>query len=196
MTPLSERFTRALTFATELHAEQVRKGSEVAYISHLMAVCALVIEHGGDEDEAIAALLHDAVEDQGGQETRRAILHRFGQRVAEIVDGCTDAVGHPKPPWRDRKERYIAHIATAEPSVLLVSAADKVHNARAILTDYRRLGEALWDRFRGGRQTLWYYRSLLDAYRRADPPTHVAELVEELGRVYDQIAQIAQIGEG
>src|SRR5262249_41201230 len=138
---LSSRFREALVFAAELHRDQVRKGTTVPYVAHLLGVAGIVLEHGADEDEAIAALLHDAVEDQGGPPTREAIRRRFGERVAAIVDGCTDADKTPPPPWRARKEACVAHVRHASPSVLLVSAADKLHNSRAILNDYRLDGE-------------------------------------------------------
>src|SRR5947209_2209991 len=128
---LTLRFEDALVFATQLHAGQRRKGSATPYVAHLLAVAAIVLENEGNEDEAIAALLHDAIEDQGGAPTREMIRERFGNRVVEIVDGCTDAEVIPKPPWRARKEAYIAHLRGATPSVRLVSAADKLHNARA-----------------------------------------------------------------
>ncbi|AFZ27746.1 hypothetical protein Cylst_5751 [Cylindrospermum stagnale PCC 7417] len=177
---LSERFTAALTYATELHAKQVRKGSGVPYIAHLLGVTSIALEHGANEDEAIASLLHDAIEDQGGAATRAEIRQRFGENVTAIVDACTDADTTPKPPWKQRKQAYIAHIPTASPSVLLVSAADKLYNAQSILRDYRIVGETLWQRFQGGRTgTLWYYRALVDAFNK----TKVTPLVEELERV-------------
>jgi len=163
---LSTRFEDALTFATRLHADQTRKGTTIPYISHLLAVTSIVLEQGGNEDEAIAALLHDAIEDQGGASTREEIRRLFGERVVEIVDGCTDAEVVPKPPWRTRKEAYIAHLRDAPASVRLVSAADKLHNARAILADYRSVGESLWQRFHGGK---------------------TGTLVEELERVVSEI---------
>ncbi len=163
---LSLRFDEALIFAASLHRDQIRKGSNVPYISHLLTVAGVALEYGADEDEAIAALLHDAVEDQGGAETREEIRRRFGDRVVEIVDGCSDSDSIPKPPWKERKDAYIAHLATASPSVRLVSAADKLCNARAILKDYRLVGEALWERFKGGREgTLRYYRALVTALK-------------------------------
>src|SRR5437660_4807656 len=125
---LTARFEEALTFATQLHAQQVRKGTRIPYVAHLLAVTALVLENGGDEDEAIAALLHDAIEDQGGAATREEIRRHFGNRVVEIVDGCTDAEVIPKPPWRPRKETFIAHLREASASVRLVVASDKLHN--------------------------------------------------------------------
>ena len=185
---LSARFDEALGYARRLHAGQVRKGAAIPYIAHLLAVTAIVLEHGGEEDEAIAALLHDAVEDQGGSATRTEIRHRFGEHVAAIVDGCTDAETVPKPPWRARKEAYVAHIAHASQSVRLVSAADKLHNARAILADYRQHGDGLWARFTGGRDcTLWYYRALADAFRAGGS----TPLIEELERTVRELEQLA-----
>jgi len=153
--------------ANRLHANQTRKGTSTPYIAHLLAVAALVIENGGKEDEAIAALLHDAVEDQGGQETRDEIRRRFGDIVVSIIDGCTDTDQVPKPPWRERKEEYIARLRKeTSDSVRLVSLADKVHNARTIIADHSQVGDAVWARFNGGKEgTLWYYRSLVDAFR-------------------------------
>lgn len=186
---LSQHFEEALVFATQLHAAQRRKGSSIPYISHLLAVCSIVLEYGGNEDEAIAALLHDAIEDQGGPLAREEIRRRFGETVVEIVDGCTDTDAFPKPPWRQRKEVYIAHIRTASASVRLVSAADKLHNARSVLADYRILGDALWQRFRGGKEgTLWNFRALVDALRAAG----TSPLVEELERVVSEIEQLVE----
>jgi GTP pyrophosphokinase len=185
---LGARFEEALSYAARLHRTQVRKGSGVAYVSHLLAVAAIVLENGGSEDEAIAALLHDAVEDQGGASTLRGIRERFGDTVAAIVEGCTDTDQTPKPPWRPRKEAYVAHLASASPSVRLVSAADKLHNARTIVADYRRLGEDLWGHFTGGREgTLWYYRALVNAFRAHG----VTPLVAELERVVGEMETLA-----
>lgn len=185
---LSERFTQALTYATRLHAQQVRKGSGVPYIAHLLGVASIALEYGADEDEAIAALLHDAVEDQGGEATREEIRRYFGENVTAIVDGCTDADTTPKPPWRQRKEAYITHILTASPSVVLVSAADKLYNAQSILKDYRVLGDSVWQRFQGGRDgTLWYYRAIVDAFNQ----TGITPLVAELGRVVSELEVLA-----
>ena len=186
---LTTRFDEALAFTSRLHAPQVRKGTAIPYLSHLLAVAGLVLESGASEDEAIAALLHDAVEDQGGAAAREEIRRRFGDSVVQIIDGCTDADVIPKPPWRERKEKYIAHIREASPSVRLVSAADKLHNARAILADYRVMGEALWDRFNGGKEgTLWYYRSLVEVFRQVSDST---PLVEELDRVVTELERLA-----
>lgn len=186
---LGPRFEDALMYAAKLHASQIRKGSRVPYVSHLMAVASIALEYGADEDEAIAALLHDAIEDQGGSKAREEIRGRFGDRVVEIVDGCTDADTKPKPPWRERKEAYIAHIKDASPSVHLVSAADKLSNARAILKDYRSLGDKLWERFKGGKEgTLWYYRSLSDVFLAVYP----SPLADELDRVVSEIERRVQ----
>ena len=185
---LSTRFEEALLFATKLHAGQWRKGTTIPYIAHLLAVTAIVLENGGNEDVAIAALLHDAIEDQGGDFTRQEIRRRFGDTVVAIVDGCTDSDVYPKPPWRARKEVYIAHLRGASQSVRLVAAADKLHNARAVLADYRVVGESLWLRFHGGKEgTLWYYRSVADALRDSGR----TPLIDELGRVVTEIEQIA-----
>ena len=186
---LSERFTEAMKLAAQLHSAQLRKGTNIPYVSHLLGVTSLVLEHGGNEDEAIAALLHDAVEDQGGKETLELIRTRFGEHVAGIVEGCTDSYQTPKPPWRTRKENYIAHLSDASASVLLVSNADKLHNARAILNDLRVLGESIWQRFSGGRDgTLWYYRSLANAFNQLDRNG----LAQELERVVSEIEQMSQ----
>jgi len=164
---LGTRFHRAFLFAAEKHAGQTRKASTIPYIAHLIGVASLVLEAGGDEDLAIAALLHDVVEDCGGTPMLKQVRRRFGARVARVVDGCTDAYTIPKPPWRERKESYISHLRTADPDTRLVSAADKLNNVRSILSDYRQLGEAIWSRFNGGREgTLWYYRTLCDEFLR------------------------------
>lgn len=164
---LSERFSDALVYAHHLHADQTRKGAEVPYISHLMAVSSLVLEQNADEETAIAALLHDALEDQGGPETRREITSRFGEKVLAVVEGCTEKQAEPKPPWKERKENYIRKLASASPEVLLVSLADKVHNARGIWADYQIVGESIWSRFNGGREgSLWYYRALVEGFRQ------------------------------
>jgi len=189
---LSQRFEDALVYSARLHAKQIRKGTTIPYVSHLLGVAGIVLEHGGNEVETIAALLHDAVEDQGGADTREEIRRRFGDAVVSIVDGCTDAEVIPKPPWKERKEQYIARLSHASPSILLVSAADKLHNARAILGDYRALGENLWDRFNGGKEgTLWYYKSLVDAFKQAAAGTALAPLIEELERVVGEIEKLS-----
>ena len=148
----------------DLHRSQQRKGSSVPYVAHVLGVSSLVLENGGDEDTAIAALLHDAVEDQGGHATQAEIEARFGPVVGAIVHGCTESADDPKPPWRTRKEHHLGRLRDASASVQLVAACDKLYNAQSILADYADLGEALWSRFSGGREgVLWYYRSALNA---------------------------------
>lgn len=158
----SDRVVHAFALANELHAGQRRKGSGVPYLTHLMAVAALVGEHGGDEDTLIAALLHDAVEDQGGQETLARIEAVFGPGVAKLVDAASDAYTHPKPAWRERKESHLARLANAPAEVRLLVAADKLHNARDLAAALHRQGEGAWAHFTGGREgTLWYYTEML-----------------------------------
>jgi GTP pyrophosphokinase len=186
---LSSRFSEALGFAAALHARQKRKVSGTPYVGHLLAVTAIVLEHGGGEDEAIAALLHDAIEDQGGPPVRAEILRRFGSQVTEIVDGCTDTDVIPKPPWRARKEAHLAHLRTASESVCLVVAADKLDNSRSLLREFRSHGPSLWDHFRGGRDgTLWYFGAAIEALRHAAP----APLVDELDSVVSRLALAAK----
>lgn len=186
---LSNRFSEALIYATELHATQVRKGSGVPYIAHLLGTASIALEYGASEDEAIAALLHDAIEDCGGLPIREAIRTRFGDNVTAIVDGCTDSDTTPKPPWRQRKEAYIAHILTASGSVRLVSAADKLYNARSIVKDYRQLGDRVWERFQGKKDgTLWYYNSLVAAFRKAE----LTPIVEELDRTVLELDKLSE----
>src|SRR6476469_1780627 len=183
---LSNRFSEALTYAAELHATQLRKGSGVPYIAHLLGTASIALEYGASEDEAIAALLHDAIEDQGGATTREAIRRRFGDTVTAIVDGCTDSDATPKPPWRQRKQAYIDRISTASGSVRLVSAADKLYNVRSIVKDYRQLGDTIWERFKGGKEgSLWYYRSLVEALRKAE----LTPIVEELDSTLFELEQ-------
>ena len=186
----AECVLRASALAIELHQHQVRKGTTVPYVSHLFGVASLVLEDGGDGEETAAALLHDAVEDQGGRPTLERIRAEFGDRVAAIVEACSDSIpepDRPKPPWRPRKEAYLAHLQTVvadaehDPlarSILRVGSADKVHNLRSILADYRVFGDAIWDRFNGGRDgTLWYYRTLVEIYRAA-PPGRSCDVLE------------------
>ncbi len=199
--PLSDKFNDALVYAARLHREQPRKGQDIPYVGHLLGVASLVLESGGDEEMAIAALLHDAVEDQGGQPRLEEIRKMFGARVAHIVEGCTDSDEidpERKPPWCERKEKYIAHVEhKADAEVRLVSAADKVHNARAILSDHYEMEDRVFDRFSGKKQgTLWYYRALVDAFRAAEArDNHPADgsaqgrhrLINELARVVDEL---------
>jgi GTP pyrophosphokinase len=172
----------------QLHANQVRKGTDIPYVSHLLGVAGLAMEYGATEDEAIGALLHDAVEDQGGKPTLEEIRRRFGENVAAIVDGCTDTDVQPKPPWRERKEAYIDHVRHASPSICLVSACDKLHNARCILSDVRFEGDAAYERFTGKKEgSLWYYRSLADAFVGKIP----RRLADELERVVAELERLA-----
>ena len=186
----SPHLIEGLRVAAELHSRQRRKGSGVPYLAHLLGTCSIALEYGADEDEAIAALLHDAIEDVEPVGDARAAVAAFGERVLRIVEGCTDTDEYPKPPWRARKEAYIDHLADADASVLLVSAADKLHNARSMNADLRRHGAATWDRFNGGRDgSLWYYRALIDAFRAN--PAHDAALVEELDRAVSEMEALA-----
>lgn len=163
---LTERFDRALLLATGLHRDQVRKGTSIPSVSHLLAVTALVLKHGGAEDDAIAAGLHDAAEDLGGLPTLARIRADFGERVADLVAAVSDTFAAEKPPWRERKERYLAHLAEADPGAVRISLADKLHNARCTLNDVRAIGAEAWTRFKGGRDgTLWYLRGVLSVAR-------------------------------
>lgn len=190
---LGPRFDDAFLFAAEKHAAQTRKRTDVPYISHLMSVAALVLEAGGDEDQAIAALLHDVVEDCGGEPMLEEVRGRFGDRVAKIVQGCTDAYAVPKPPWKQRKLDYLELLRSADDDIRLVSAADKLHNVRTILTDYRREGDSVWDRFSGRRDgTLWYYRAVLEVLRVGRPN----RLVDELQRVVTELESLTRTGMG
>ncbi|MFN2151430.1 MAG: HD domain-containing protein [Anaerolineales bacterium] len=186
---LTPRFEEALVFATQLHAQQIRKGSQTPYVAHLLGVTALVLENGGDEDTAMAALLHDAVEDQGGLKTLNEIRKRFGTRVAEIVEACSDTFTFPKPPWRKRKQAYLDHLPHTTPEARLVSLADKLHNARSILRDLSQDGELVWNKFNGGKQgTLWYYHSLVEIFQQLEDNF----LVAELSRVVTQIEELSK----
>jgi (p)ppGpp synthase/HD superfamily hydrolase len=186
--PLGARFRRALVYAARIHANQFRKGTTSPYTAHLLGVASIVLTHGGDEDEAIAALLHDAVEDQGGKPRLRDIGMKFGVRVARIVAGCTDADTEPKPPWLERKKKFLQHLRHADASVRLVSAADKFYNAEETLAGLRRHQGAVWSRFKGGKQgTLWYYSEVAKILRRRGPK----ELVAELGRVVEELRRMA-----
>jgi (p)ppGpp synthase/HD superfamily hydrolase len=186
---LSPKFEEALVYATQLHGGQLRKKTQVPYIGHLLGVAAIALEYEADETEAIGALLHDAVEDGGGPERQREIEKRFGKAVGEIVAGCTDSDETPKPPWRERKEKYIAHLRNASASIRLVSAADKLHNARAIVHNLREEGEDVWSRFKAGKEgALWYYRALVTAFREHGKHP----LIKELDRVVSEMERLAR----
>ncbi len=173
-------FGKALEMVINLHGEQLRKGTNTPYISHLFATCALVLENGGRENQAIAALLHDAAEDQGGKETLDNIEKQFGLEVYQIVLDCSDTLDTPKPPWKERKENYLNKLELIPASSRLVSFADKVHNVRSILFDYRLSGDLLWDRFKADKMSiLWYYNALHAKFKKIDEPAH-RRLLDEL----------------
>lgn len=185
------RLSKAFNYAYQIHNNQLRKGTMIPYIAHLLSVAALVLEAGGDEDQVIAALLHDAAEDQGGEETLNQIQHLFGDRVASIVEGCSDTLTSPKPPWRGRKMAYLAHLPDASPDVRLVSLADKLHNARSILREIKKDGIGILRKFNGGKTgTLWYYTQLVEIYQRFEQNF----LVDELAQTVDQIKIIVEEG--
>ena len=192
---LTERFDRALVLATEHHRRQLRKGTTIPYVSHLLGVTSLVLEMGGSETEAIGALLHDAVEDGGGRAMLERIRDEFGEDAARIVEANSDSESEPKPPWGRRKTEYLEAIAHKQPDELRVSLADKLHNARAILLDYRTYGDGLWDRFKTGEgaSIRWYYRSLYEAFsaRRDALGQRAAPALEELGRTVAEIDRLA-----
>jgi (p)ppGpp synthase/HD superfamily hydrolase len=174
---LGTRLQRAFRYAAEKHDGQTRKQTAVPYLSHLMAVASLVLEAGGDEDMAIAALLHDVVEDCGGMPRLREVRKQFGSRVAKMVEGCTDSFSEPKREWMERKNGYLREVKHADIKTRLVSASDKLHNVRTILADYRQHGEAIWMRFSGKKEgTLWYYRALSDEYQSRSPNRITREL--------------------
>jgi (p)ppGpp synthase/HD superfamily hydrolase len=188
---LTDRFDDALAYASRLHRAQQRKGSAIPYVSHLLAVAAIALENGADEDQAIAALLHDAVEDHGGLPRLAEIRARFGAGVAAMVADCTDAYEEPKPAWRARKEAYVTSLASKPARSLAVSLADKTHNTAAINADLRAHGAAVWDRFTGGRDgTLWYYRALADAFRANAPGIAAERLAREVGEMEELAARV------
>lgn len=192
-TILTDRFDRAVLYATHVHGGQVRKGTSTPYVAHLLAVSATVREYGGDEDQAIAALLHGSVEDQGGKARLEDVRNRSGDRVARVVAACSDSLADTakcerKEDWHKRKEAYLAHLDTADDDVLRVSLADKVHNARAILRDLRKpeVGQTIWSRFdQPHDKTLWYYRCLADRFRNRWP----GQLADELHEIVEVLEQ-------
>jgi (p)ppGpp synthase/HD superfamily hydrolase len=183
---LTGQFSKALVYAELKHHNQVRKGGDIPYVGHLLTVAGLVINDGGSEAQAIAALLHDAVEDQGGPPTLEEIKANFGDEVARIVEECSDTDEVPKPPWLERKRKYINHLADVGEDTLLVSVADKLDNARSMLRDYHSHGPSLWQRFnrKNPHDHLWYYGELLNAYRNRRCKSW---MVAELGRVVDEL---------
>ena len=187
---LSQKFEEALVYANRMHCDQTRKKTGVPYIGHILGVTAITLEYGGNETEAIGALLHDVVEDCGGAERLTEIRHRFGEGVSRIVDGCTDTDETPKPPWRERKQKYIAHLKESDSPTRLVSASDKLHNTRAILADLRKRGPEVFERFSGKKDgTLWYYRALVIAFREHGDHTN---LIDELDRVVTEIERVSK----
>jgi (p)ppGpp synthase/HD superfamily hydrolase len=187
---LSEKFEEALIYATKAHCNQMRKKTGIPYLAHILGVTAIALEYGGNETEAIGALLHDTVEDCGGAERLRDIGEKFGDDVARIVDGCTDSDQTPKPPWLDRKRAYVEHLKDSDSSTRLVSASDKLHNTRAILAELRRTGLDVFERFAGKKDgTLWYYRALVTAFRQHGDR---ADLIDELDRVVSEIEKLVQ----
>lgn len=185
---LTDRFKQALLLMFELHSKQKRKGTTIPYVSHLLAVTTTVLENGSSEDEAIAALLHDAAEDAGGTETLTLIKERFGDRVSEIIEHCSDTLEADKPPWQPRKEAYLTSLATVnDSSILIVSIADKLHNAKSILKDYKAVGTKLWSRFSATeQQIIWYYQSLLSIYQ-SKSQLCPGQLIEELQQTINEL---------
>lgn len=200
MVKLSPRYSSAVDLAREAHLDDVRKGTDITYLSHLLVVSALVLEHGGDEDQAIAALLHDIAEDAGGEARLAEIERRFGPGVESIVRACSDSLAEDptqKAPWWERKVAYVAHLAEADPRALLISAADKLHNTTAMVEDYRREGEALWRRFNAGRpEQLWYQQAVAEVLAERLPDDPAAKLVARLQRTVSTLIALieAQIG--
>jgi (p)ppGpp synthase/HD superfamily hydrolase len=190
---MTGQFSKALVYAELKHHNQVRKGGDIPYVGHLLTVAGLVINDGGTEAQAIAALLHDAVEDAGGPETLNEIRANFGEDVARIVQECSDTDETPKPPWRERKQRYINHLARVGDDTILVSVADKLDNARSMLRDYHTHGPSLWQRFtvKDPQDHLWYYGELLKAYRGRGCTSW---MVDELGRVVDKLKRLIETG--
>jgi len=187
-TALSSRFDQALLYAVEIHHGQMRSKTGIPFVAHLLGVTALVLEHGGSELEAIAALLHDAVEDAGGRERLREIEKKFGPEVAALVTECTDSFDEPMPPWKQRKETYLSRLGELTDPGRLIMIADKVHNARALLRSYRLHGERVWSRYQGEKRgTLWYYRALAEGLQ-GEP---YAALAADLDQAVLEIEQLA-----
>ena len=195
---LSERFDAALALAHRVHRHQTRKGTSIPYIAHVLGVAALVLEYGGTEDEAIGALLHDVLEDVSEFSvdlTVDALHHdieqRFGTKVLEIVEHMTDTIEHPKPSWPERKARHVAELSQAPSSALLVAAADKLHNVRSLIRDYRRAGDSLWERFNpeaGQQRTLGYYRAMVDLFKAKLPGPLTDDLERALMTLEELVA--------
>lgn len=181
---ITERFRLALDYAAQKHAQQTRKASDIPYLSHLLGVCSIVMANSTDEDVWIAALLHDSIEDQGGEMTAIEIERMFDKRVAELVRGCSEMTATadaPKPTWLERKMDYLARLADTDPSVVLISVADKLHNARSVLADWRRCGDDVYCRFSQGKNgTHWYYQEMIKVYKKTGKaPAHLVEELED-----------------
>jgi (p)ppGpp synthase/HD superfamily hydrolase len=186
LTHLTPQFEAALVYATQLHAQQRRKVTHTPYIAHLLSVTALVLEDGGSEEEAIAALLHDAVEDQGGATTRAEIHRRFGSNVTAIIDGCTEPEQIPSMTWKEHKQLYLEQLRHGSPQVRRVALADKLHNARTLLINWRLAGESIWSEFRGGKENvLWLHEALLELFHQKSN----SWMVEELEQVIKELGQ-------
>lgn len=191
---LGNRFVDALGYAAGAHAGQLRGGDGQPYIAHLLRVTGLVIQEGGSEDEAIAALLHDAVEDQGGLDRLEDIRGRYGHLVADIVDECTDSYGEPRPPWRQRKEQYLSELERSSPGALLVSLADKLDNVRTMLRGHRVYGDEIWER--SGKtpdDARWYYGTLASRFAELRPGPLADELATAVAALERKIE--AELGD-
>ena len=192
MTTLTEKFDRALLYASHVHGGQTRKQTEIPYLAHLLAVSATILEYGGSEDMAIAGLLHDAAEDQGGEPRLLDNRSRFGDRVADIVRACSDSTSHggPKADWSTRKRRYIDHLRTVDDDTLLVSLADKIHNARSILRDARNpeIGDKVWDRFSKPKEmTIGHYKELAEVFLARWPRHQLADEMRHLAKKLGEV---------
>ena len=187
-----ESMFRALAAAAQIHAAERRNGTDIPYLSHLLGTCSIALEYGADGDQAIAALLHDAIEDGLPTDAARKTVASFGPEPLRIVEACTDADTHPKPPWRKRKDAYLAHLAGQDGPVLLVSASDKLHNARSIVRDLREIGDRVWERFNPSKEEmLWYYRSLVTVYR--GNRAHIPALIDELDRTVREMEELSSV---
>jgi len=184
---IGPKFLEALRFAVQIHGEDLRKGTSIPYLSHLLSVCSLVLEDDGDEDEAIAALLHDTLEDHPEDVMKADIEDRFGNRVADLVTQCTDTPpdygGGPKAPWHERKAAYVERIRNEKYPLCRIALADKLHNTRTIVMDHRRLGNSIWARFNANKEDqLRYQRALVEAFREARAPDHILDELDSLVR--------------
>ena len=188
---LSARFRKALLYASRIHGGKLRKKTQIPDLGHVLGVTAIALEYGATEIEAIAALLHDAVEDAGGMRRLKDIERKFGPAVARLVEGCTDTLKKPKPSWLDRKKAYVAHVRGESQGTQLVSASDKLQNVRSLIRNYREEGEKLWRRYTEGKKAaLWYYRALV----RAFTGRRIKILVRDLDRAVTELEHLANKG--